>query len=117
MIICLFLFLFLPLPSAVARLMSEEVLDSESDQISETGSHNGSKKKPSTPGWLTFSAIKDAYIKIRLPPCCTCNANAYTIIHEIFVVNKFSCHPKRRNILTRILFTNSIIRSEYMVHT
>lgn len=36
--------------AAVARLMSEEVLDSESDQISETGSHSGNKKKPSTPG-------------------------------------------------------------------
>jgi hypothetical protein len=41
---------FLSLSAAVARLMSEEVLDSESDQISETGSHSGNKKKPSTPG-------------------------------------------------------------------
>ena len=39
-----------------------------------------------------------------------------TIIHEIFVIKKFSFHPKRQ-FLTRILFTNSIIRSEYMAHT
>ena len=39
-----------------------------------------------------------------------------TVIREIFVVKKFSFHPKRRKFLTRILFTNSIIRSEYMAH-
>ena len=39
------------------------------------------------------------------------------VIREIFVVKKFLFHPKRRKFLTRILFTNSIIRSEYMAHT
>ena len=41
----------------------------------------------------------------------------YTVIRKIFVVKKFSFHPKRRKFLTRILFTDSIIRSEYMAHT
>ena len=40
-----------------------------------------------------------------------------TVIREIFVVKNFSFHPKRRKFLTRILFTNSIIRNEYMAHT
>ena len=42
--------------------------------------------------------------------------HAATVIHEFFVVKKFSFHPKRQKFLTRILFTNSIIRSEYMAH-
>ena len=36
---------------ALARLMSDEVLENEWDQISETGSHNGGdKSKPSDSG-------------------------------------------------------------------
>ena len=48
----------------------------------------------------------------------TCVCTLHTIIREIFVVKKFSFHPKQRKFLTRILliFTNSIIRSEYMAH-
>ena len=41
---------------------------------------------------------------------------AHTVIHEIFIVKKFSFHPKQQKFLMRILFTKSIICSEYTVY-
>ena len=58
-----------------------------------------------------------ALVTRRFPPFLYVWPRETTVIREIFVVKKFSFHPKRRKFLTRILFTNSIIRSEYMAHT
>ena len=41
----------------------------------------------------------------------------FTVIRENFVVKNFSVHPKRPKFLTRILFTNSIIRSKLIWRT